>query len=97
MEITESFLQKALQSLKEEIMSELHVAMPGIVESYDPETRTASVQPALRKQLRSGRTITAPLLQEVPVILPSPDFIVMPGSHCLLIFADFCIDGWYES
>ena len=71
--------------------------MPGIVESYDPETRTASVQPALRKQLRSGRTITAPLLQEVPVILPSPDFIVMPGSHCLLIFADFCIDGWYES
>ena len=52
MEITENFLRTALQALKEEIMSELHVAMPGIVESYDPETHTATVQPALRQQQR---------------------------------------------
>ena len=97
MEITETFLQAALQALKQEILSELHVAMPGIVESYDPETRTASVQPAVRRQARSGGILTAPVLRDVPVFIPSPDFSVVPGSHCLLIFADFCIDGWYES
>ena len=97
MEITETFLQETLQSLKQEILSTLHVAMPGIIQSYDSATRTASVQPALRRQTPFGDILTAPLLQQVPVFLPSPDFAVVPGAHCLLIFADFCIDGWYES
>ena len=42
MEITEAFLQDALQALKREILSSLHVAMPGIVESYDSSTHTAT-------------------------------------------------------
>lgn len=97
MEITEAFLQDALQALKREILSSLHVAMPGIVESYDSSTHTATVQPALRRRTRAGELLTAPLLYQVPVFIPSPDFTVSPGAHCLLIFADFCIDGWYGS
>ena len=93
MEITESFLQSALTLLKQEILSELHVAMPGIIESYDPETRMASVQPALIRTLSSGKPVQAPLLHQVPIFIPSPDFTAAPGDHCLLIFADFCIDG----
>ena len=97
MEITEAFLQNALQALKQDILSSLHVAMPGIVESYDSSAHTATVQPALRRRTRSGTVLTAPLLRQVPVFVPSPDFTVSPGAHCLLIFADFCIDGWAES
>ena len=97
MEITADFLESALQALKQEIFSTLHVAMPGIVQSYDAEKRTAVVQPALRRKNASGDTVTAPLLRDVPVFLPSADFTPAPGDSCLLIFADFCADGWYES
>ena len=96
MEMTETFLQNALQALKREILSSLHVAMPGIIESYDSASRTASVQPALRRRTRTGEILTAPPLHQVPVFIPSPDFTVSPGAHCLLIFADFCIDGWVK-
>ena len=97
MEITEVFIQKALKAMKQEILSSLHVAMPGIIESYDSSTHTATVQPALRRRTQPGEILTAPLLRQVPVFIPSPDFTVSPGAHCLLIFADFCIDGWYDS
>ena len=35
MQITESFLRQALESLRREILSSLHVAMPGIICSYE--------------------------------------------------------------
>lgn len=97
MQITESFLQSALDSLRREIFSTLHAAMPGILVSYDADTATASVQPALRRKTPSGRILTAPLLQDVPVFLPSADFTPAPGDLCFLIFSDFCIDGWYDT
>ncbi len=96
MQITADFLESALQALKQEIFSTLHVAMPGIVQSYDAEKRTAVVQPALRRKNASGDTVIAPLLRDVPVFL-SPSAEVTPGVSCLLIFADFCIDGWSET
>ena len=97
MEITEAFLQNALNSLKQEIFSSLRVAMPGNIVDFDAASGTASVQPALRRKTASGEILTAPLLSAVPVLRPSADFAVSPGDPCLLIFADFCIDGWLES
>ena len=97
MQITESFLHSALDSLRREIFENLHVAMPGILVSYDADTATADIRPALRRKTASGQILTAPLLREVPVFLPSPDFTPSPGDHCLLIFADFCADGWYDA
>ena len=41
MQITESFLRQALDSLRREILSSLHVAMPGIIRSYDASSATA--------------------------------------------------------
>ena len=111
MEITAEFLESALQSLKREIFSTLHVAMPGILASYDPAARTASVQPALLRRPVSadsrmssassnGTTdpISAPLLQDVPVFFcnasADPSAAPAAGDSCLLIFADFCLDGF---
>ena len=96
MEITAEFLESAMQALKEEIFSTLHVAMPGIIQSYDAECRTAVVQPALCRKNAAGEIVTAPLLQDVPVFICG-SAEVSPGTSCLLIFADFCIDGWYET
>ncbi len=97
MEITADFMESALQALKEEIFASLHVAMPGIVQAYDAERRTATVQPAIRRKNDAGEIITAPVLQDVPIFLSSSDSEVAPGAFCLLIFADFCIDGWFET
>jgi len=35
-------------AVKHEILSSLHCALPGIVESFDAETQTATVRPALK-------------------------------------------------
>ena len=97
MQITESFLHQALDSLRQEILSSLHVAMPGIILSYDAASATAEVQPALRRRTSSGDLVTAPVLSGVPVFLPSADFTPSAGDHCLLLFCDFCIDGWFDT
>ena len=91
--------QEVLSALKQEIIASLHCALPGIVESYDAETQTASVRPAYR--IRVGRDIVQlPLLRDVPVFMPASErnnWTVSAGDSCLLIFADACIDGWFET
>ena len=92
---TEGF-PSGVPALKTEILSSLHCALPGIVEAFDPETRTASVRPALKKNRRNGETCEMPLLRDVPVFMPVP-FEVTPGVACLLVFADCDIDAWFAS
>ena len=97
----ETFLQAALDSLKKDLLSSLPVAMPGIIESYDADSGLASVQSALRRRTSdsatAGEILTAPLLEQVPVFLPAADCSVSPEMPCLLIFMDFCMDGWLQS
>ena len=75
----------AVRALKKEIFSSLHCALPGTVESYDAETGTAGIRPALRGM---------PVLRDVPVFAGSE---VSPGDACLVIFADCDIDKWFET
>lgn len=88
------------------IMSALRVAMPGIVQSFDPDTVTAVVQPAIKgyepDSIGVNQSITLSLLVDVPVIFPrgggcSLTFPVNEGDECLLIFSDRCIDFWWQS
>ena len=97
MEITESFLLETLEAWKKDLLSSLHAAMPGNIVSYDASSGLAEVQPALRRKTASGAILTAPVLQSVPVFLPSSGFAVSQGDPCILIFLDFCLDGWLES
>ena len=100
-----------LQALKQNILSSLHCALPGTVVSYDAETQTAVIQPAVKRRAEqrdgfarsvSGRNyrtvpdVPLPLLRDVPVFMPV-SFEVNPGDACLVIFADCDIDAWFES
>ena len=100
-----------LQALKQDILSSLHCALPGTVVSYDAETQTAVIQPAIKRRAEqrdgfarsvSGRNyrtvpdVPLPLLRDVPVFMPV-SFEVNPGDACLVIFADCDIDAWFES
>lgn len=84
-------------ALKKEIFSSLHCAMPGVVESFDAATQTASVRPALKHS-----SATLPVIRDVPVYFPGGaasgiTWLIVAGDECLLIFADFDIDHWFEN
>ena len=86
-----------IAALKQEILSSLHCSMPGIVESFDPLTQTASVRPALKRG-----SFLLPVIHNIPVFFPGSrtsgiTWPVAAGDECLLIFADFDIDRWFSS
>jgi hypothetical protein len=97
LEITEGFLEQALEAFRKEIFASLHVAMPGRVVAYDAETGTATIQPAVRRRDLDGNVVTAPVLSGVPVYLPTADYAPREGDQCMVIFADCCIDGWFDT
>ena len=81
-----------LQAWKEEILSSIHCALPGIIERFDADSQTAVIRPAVRTSSGAG----FPLLKDVPVFMPVP-FEVNPGDACLVIFADIDMDAWFET
>ena len=80
-----------LQALKRDILSSLHCALPGRVVSFDAESQTAVIQPAV-----SRNNVQMALLRDVPVFMPV-SFEVNEGDACLVIFADCDIDAWFET
>lgn len=93
------------QRMGEKWSTDLRVSMPGIVQSFDPATQTATIQPALTEriidQLGNVSMVNLPLLLDVPVIMPrSGGFaLTMPvaaGDECLVVFNDMCIDAWWS-
>ncbi|MEQ5195390.1 Gp138 family membrane-puncturing spike protein [Klebsiella pasteurii] len=99
-------LAEVLASERKTLNEQLRVALPGIIQSFDPDTVTAVVQPAIRYIERDNdgnkNTKDYPLLVDVPVIFPrgggcTLTFPVKEGDECLVIFADRCIDFWWQS
>jgi hypothetical protein len=93
------------QALMDNIASRIRVAMPGIVESFDPANQTAVVRLAIRESIRNKDTRTVdnveiPLLLDVPVQIPRAGgycitLPVKPGDECLVVFGDMCFDAWW--
>ena len=78
-------------ALKQDFFSSLHCALPGNIISFDAETQTAEIQPAVKLG-----SLTYPPLSDVPVFMPVL-FEVNPGDACLVVFADIDIDAWLAS
>lgn len=94
------------RSLTEKIGSELRVAAPGIIRAYNVGTNTATVQLAIREKINQMDGTTQdtdlPLLLDCPVMMPrgggfALTFPVAAGDECLVVFADACIDSWWQS
>ena len=86
-------------------LSTINCCVPGIVKAFDQESQTASVQPTVRRRIRTENGVCEmdyPLLGNVPVFfLGGGDyamtFPVREGDECLVLFADSCIDAWWQS
>ncbi|HEY8355734.1 MAG TPA: Gp138 family membrane-puncturing spike protein [Methylophilaceae bacterium] len=80
-------------------------AMPGIIQSFNPQAMTCEVQPAIngwqRNQDGTFSPLQMPLLLDCPVFFPSGGgatltFPIKPGDECLVVFASRCIDAWWQ-
>lgn len=98
-------LPDVLRELSDSIYGGLRVAMPGIVNSWDKATQTAKVQLAIREKIiKNGaeKDVEIPLLVDVPVVMPRAGgfmvaFAPKAGDEVLVVFADLCIDAWWQS
>ncbi|EIL3224593.1 TPA: Gp138 family membrane-puncturing spike protein [Escherichia coli] len=97
---------QTLEAHRHAIFGSLRVALPGIIQSFDPGTVTCTVQPAIYGQRLGddGALVSEeiPILPDVPVVFPrgggcTLTFPVKAGDECLLVFSDRCIDFWWQS
>lgn len=81
-------------------------AIPGIIQSFDTETLTCEVQPAVMGRMRDAdgtvKQIKLPLLLDCPVVFPhaggcSMTFPIKPGDECLVVFSSRGIDFWWQN
>jgi len=95
-------MQEFVQGVKDtarKTVEGIHTAVPAVIESYDPESGKAVVQPKAKYKKPDGKTIDYPSISGVPVVFPQSKnvtiaFPIKPGDGCLLIFSETAIDYW---
>ena len=84
-------------------LENLHVAIPGRVESYDSTKQRATVQPAIKRahiDEAGNRVVEAlPPIPDVPVVFPGGGgyrltFPIQRGDGVLLVFSEASMDKW---
>jgi hypothetical protein len=83
----------------------LWTALPGLIQSFDPDAMTCEVQPAVKGRVTTQKGATSfvdlPLLVDCPVVFPGGGgvtltFPIQAGDECLVVFASRCIDAWWQ-
>lgn len=96
---------QAIQAGLDGLNNDLRVAIPGIITKWNKVDQTVEVQPAVMEHLTQNSVesdVALPILVDVPVVMPraggySLVFAPKPGDPCLVVFADSCIDSWWQS
>lgn len=100
---------EALRAILQSFALDLHVALPGIVRSYDAANQTAEVELAVQRVLPAAdedqdadTTEVLPILPSVPVAWPrgGPGFVHLPmaaGDSVLVVFSESDMNAWRES
>ncbi|TDT01693.1 Gp138 family membrane-puncturing spike protein [Erwinia rhapontici] len=98
--------QQFMQAIMKGTSESIRVALPGTILSFDPDTVTCTVQPSIKGYENDAdgaqKSVSISVLVDVPVVFPrgggcTLTFPVKAGDECLLIFADRCIDFWWQS
>jgi hypothetical protein len=98
--------EEALRIALDGHQANIWTALPGILQTFDAGTMTATVQPSIQGRLRqqdgSFKDANLPLLLDCPVIfLGGGDFTwtfpLAQGDEGLVVFSSRCIDAWWAS
>jgi hypothetical protein len=103
-----SVIRRAIESA----LRSTYTMMPGRVESFDPDTQTANVQPLIRYAF-PGQTVNEttteedlltdlPVLPDVPILFPRSKsstiyWRIDPGSLVMLVFGTFSLEKFLVS
>lgn len=92
--------EKEIRTAVTSALLNLHTGMPGIIQSFDKETCTAQIQPALQRVFTEDGAVNLPLCVDVPVIFTGGGgwwltFRPVAGDECWLAFSERCIDYWH--
>lgn len=98
-------LENVLRRVMESHQMDLHTALPGRIEKYDPARQVADVKPLIKRNFVADDEDVVealPIITDVPVQFPRAGnrFIslpIKPGDHCLLVFQERSIDKWQVS
>lgn len=86
-------------------LGDVWTALPGRIKVYDPATRTADVEPVLKRPVPTEEeTIThedLPIIPNVPVAFPRGSggtcyitWPLVPGDHVMLVFTTLAMGQW---
>lgn len=98
-------LEEGMRLALDNALAHTWCALPGIIQGVDLGRQTCSVQPAITGTVmeRDGKkkAVQLPMLVDVPLVFPRAGgfaltFPVRAGDECLVIFADRCIDAWWQ-
>jgi hypothetical protein len=83
------------------LLSDVHTAIPAIVQSYDSAKRTLKAQPGIKRKTVDG-FVAYPLCVDVPVFFAGGGGFeithpISNGDACLLVFAEKNIDDWFAT
>lgn len=91
------------QEILRQALTDLRVAAPAIVQSFDPVKQVVAVQMAIKELVRTPNgpqpTAISPIYN-VPIILPRAGGLALTlpitaGDEGMLVFCDACIDLWW--
>jgi hypothetical protein len=93
-----------------QLLYALRTAMPCIVQSFDSATQTVTVLPAVMEKMytnQGGFQAATDIpwdkpFGKIPVVFPKAGGLaltmpVQAGDECLVVFADMCIDQWWQA
>lgn len=92
---------------EKQIAFDMRCACPAIIQEVNYDNCTVSCQPVIKEKIQLGtqelQEMQLPLISDIPLVYPSSQngfsitFPVQVGDECLLIFADTCIDAWWQN
>ena len=94
-------VKKVITGWMDDMVGNIHTAMPGKIISYDAGMGRADVQPVGQYKLEDGRGLPYPVIHGAPVIFPpgcggnvGVTFPLQSGDGCLLVFAEGQLDDF---
>jgi hypothetical protein len=87
---------------EQKLMRDLFVSEPGKIESFDPNTRIASVSVCSKVKQTNGEWVDYGVINGVPVVISggggyTVTFPIKKGDGCLLVWQNCSIDQWAQS
>lgn len=92
-------LAEVLETTFKTLTEDLHTCMPGVVETYDYKTETATIKPLLKKALLNDTFEELPILVNVPIkfqrsTIAGLTFGLNRGDGVLIIFSERSLEKW---